>query len=83
MEPRTIGSHFPSDRELVREVVLCARWQRPWFWYRDVLCEAERRGLLRITTHTPDRPFWWRPFKASIEVVDAGLLKALSQKEAA
>lgn len=41
-----------------------------WFWYRDVILQAQDRGLVKVISHTEDKPFWWRSFGESIELSD-------------
>lgn len=69
-----------SDGDLVGEVArLRHDGQKPW-WYRDVLQQAEQRGFLRITGHTDERPFWWRRFDESVEVLSERLKQAIGEK---
>ena len=44
-----------------------------YLWYRDVICQAQAEGLLRITQHDGETPFWWRPFDSSVEILDVQL----------
>ena len=39
-----------------------------WFWYRDVILQAQDRGFLKVVGHSQDMPFWWRKFEESIEL---------------
>lgn len=41
-----------------------------WWWYRDCILQAQERGLVKVITHTDDKPFWCRTFAESIELTD-------------
>jgi len=58
-----------NDTELTEMILGFQRDQNHiyWFWYRDILLEAQSRDLVRITAHTEEMPFWWRKFDESIE----------------
>jgi hypothetical protein len=72
-----------SDGDLVGEVVRLRReGQKPYWWYRDVLRQAEQRGFLRVTQDTEEKPFWWRHFDDSVEVVSDKLREAIVRDEA-
>ena len=66
-----------SDGELNGEVCKCYRKEHPWFWYRDVLLQAEQRGIIRITKEKDGKPFWWMRFEDSVEVVSEKLQATL------
>ena len=68
--------HF-SDGGLCGEACSAYRHEVPYFWYRDVLLQAQDRGLLRITAHEEGNPFWWRRWEDSVEVVSDRLAQAL------
>lgn len=61
-----------TDTELAEMI---DQWSRDrsnilWFWYRDVILQAQERGLIKIIAHTEENPFWWRLFADSIELAD-------------
>lgn len=69
-----------SEGDLIGEVVrLRCEGQKPWFWYRDVLRQAEQRGFLRIIGHSDELPFWWRRFDDSVEVVSEKLREKIKE----
>ena len=72
-----------ADGELIGEIV-CLRHdgQKPWFWYRDVLRQAEKRGYLKVTQDSEEKPFWWRRFDESVEVLSDKLREAIVEDEA-
>ena len=58
-----------GEIELVEQIL---EWQKEgipylWFFYRDVMLQAQERGLIKIIVDSEDRPFWWRKFEESIE----------------
>ena len=61
-----------SEGELMGEVV----WMREnqdhewWFWYRNVLLQAQEKRLIRIIPNDSNCPFWWRHFDESIEILN-------------
>jgi hypothetical protein len=69
-----------SEGELHGEVCRCHRGEVPWFWYRNVLLQAQERGAIRISGHSEERPFWWRKFEDSVEVT-SDKLAALMKEE--
>ena len=69
-----------SEGELIGEVCKCYRMEVQWFWYRDVLRQAEQRGIIRIVGHDEKTPFWWRRFDQSIEIVSEKLAEVLRQE---
>jgi hypothetical protein len=60
-----------NDTELAEMI---DRWSRDidvsYWWYRDVILQAQERGLVKVIAHTEDCPFWWRKFADSIELSD-------------
>ena len=68
-----------GEGDLIGEVIRLRReGQKPWFWYRDVLRQAQERGLLRIAGHTEEMPFWWRKFDESVEVTSEKLREKIA-----
>ena len=68
---------------LVGEIVWLRReGQKPYWWYRDVLRQAEQRGFLRVTGHSDELPFWWRWFDDSVDVTSNRLREAIIEDEA-
>ena len=49
-----------------------------YWYYRNVLIQAQERGLVRITGHSNEIPFWWRKFDESIEILSEQLKTAIS-----
>jgi hypothetical protein len=41
-----------------------------FWWYRDVILQAQERGLVKVIAHTEEKPFWWRSVEESIELSD-------------
>ncbi len=68
-----------SDGELIGEVCRCYREEHPWFWYRDVLLQAEQKGIIRILRNEV-KPFWWMKFEDSIEIVSEKLQATLREE---
>ena len=66
-----------SEGELFGEVARCCRGDALWFWYRDVIAQAEKRGFLRIVGHSDDKPMWWRSFDEGVEVTSEKLAEVL------
>ena len=62
-----------GEGELIGVVMACRRGEKPYGWYRDVLRQAEERGMLKITGHSDETPFWWRKFSDSIELISEKL----------
>jgi hypothetical protein len=62
---------YYSDKELSEMV---SEWSKSidvsYWWYRDVVLQAQERGLVKVIAHTEDKPFWWRSFAESIEILD-------------
>lgn len=72
-----------DEGSLIGEIVgLRREGQKPWFWYRDVLRQAEQRGFLRVTGHSDEFPFWWRWFDDSVEVLSDRLREKIIEDEA-
>ncbi len=69
-----------SEGELFSEICRCYRRETTWFWYRDVLRQAEQRGFLKIVGHSDKNPFWWRTFEDSVEVTSAKLAELMRQE---
>lgn len=40
-----------------------------WFWYRDVILQAQERGLVKVIGDSPELPFYQRKFSESIQVI--------------
>ena len=59
-----------TNTGLMEEVIRCRNREYPYFWYMEVMREAEKRGFLRITGHSDEKPFWWRQFDESIEILN-------------
>jgi len=59
-----------SEGELVGELLelMTNRSNHRYFYYRDVILQAQERGYLKVIAHTEDKPFWWRTFEESIEL---------------
>lgn len=70
-EPINRCIHF-SEGELVGELLelITNRSNHRYFWYRDVILQAQDRGYLKVIAHSEDKPFWWRTFEESIELSD-------------
>ena len=66
-----------SDGGLIEAVGECARGRKPYWWYRDVLLQAQDRRILRIVGHSEERPFWWRPFSEAVQVTSERLEEEL------
>ena len=67
---------------LVGEVVRLRReGQKPWFWYRDVIRQAEQRGYVRVTGHSDELPFWWRKFDDSVEATSEKLREKMAEDD--
>jgi hypothetical protein len=63
--------------EMVNEWSLDKSHIMYWF-YRDIILQAEERGLVKVVANTEDKPFWWRSFEESIELSDR--IKELIEK---
>lgn len=50
-------------------------------WYRDVMAQAENRGLIKIVSHTKDMPFWWRKFDESVEIISEKLKNMITNPD--
>lgn len=64
---------------MIGAVLACRRGEKPYWWYRDVLRQAEERGLIRIMGHSEQVPFWWRKFDESVEVISEKLKEAIKK----
>jgi hypothetical protein len=69
-----------SEGELFGEVCRCYRREVPWFWYRDVLLQAEQRGVIKLVQERDGKPFWWMGFEESVEIASDGLKKVLVEE---
>jgi hypothetical protein len=70
-----------SEGELIGEILRLRRGIWCWFWYRDVLRQAEGRGFVRITAHTDEKPFWWRSFGESVEMLSDKLKEKAAEDD--
>ena len=65
--------YYFSDTELVQmmdEWVKADSYTNHWWWFRDVILQAQEKELIKIIGHTESNPFWWRKFSESIEILD-------------
>ena len=69
---------FPEG-ELCGEVCKAYRKETYWFWRRDVLLQAEERGLLRITGDRAGT-FWAGRFEDNVEVLAKRLEDLLAEE---
>ena len=70
-----------SEGGLFGEVAACYRKENAtWFWYRDVLLQAEQRGFLRLVHERDGKPFWWLGFEDSVEVASEKLASLLREE---
>jgi hypothetical protein len=73
--------YWYSEGDLIGEIIKFRRYGALWFWYRDVLLQAQERGFVKITAHTDDKPFWWRKFGESIEIVNEKLKEKIAEDD--
>ncbi len=64
--------YYFSNTELAEMI---SEWSKDtskvtWWWFRDIILQAQERGLVKVIAHTDDKPFWWRTFAESIELTD-------------
>ena len=73
------SANMHSDAlELMKEINLYRQGHIPyWFWYRDVIIQAQLRDLIKIVGHSKEMPFWWRKFGECIEIVSEQLKIAI------
>lgn len=64
--------------DLMKEIYICSQGEHMYWYYRNVLIQAQERGLVRITGHSNEIPFWWRKFDESIEILSEQLKTAIS-----
>ena len=69
-----------SEGDLCCNIAKCYRREVPWFWYRNVLAQAEQRGFVRIVGHSEELPLWWRPFDEAVEVLSEKLAVVLREE---
>ena len=64
--------------DLMKGIYICSQGEHMYWYYRNVLIQAQERGLVRITGHSNEIPFWWRKFDESIEILSEQLKTAIS-----
>lgn len=66
---------------LINEIVRIRREGASWFWYKDVLLDAEQKGFIKITKNSEEKPFWWNKFDDSVENLSEQLKQKISQDD--
>ena len=61
-----------NDRELVENIMDPTAWL--YFWYRDMVLDAEQRGLVTVNRAPNENPpFWWETSQVCLTASGQGL----------